>query len=87
MSIPKEQLEEMKSMSDDDLISNLQTQTNEKNMEMSRRLKDSVNRLNINVEKLDKTTAKYSKIIIVLTIGIGILTAISVYFAYKAISM
>ncbi len=87
LSMQKDQLEELKRMSDDELILNAYSQTNEKYLELNRRLKDSVHSLNKNVEKLDKTTSKYSNVLIWLTIAIGILTAISTYFAYKAISM
>ncbi|MGD0021717.1 MAG: hypothetical protein ABSC54_05380 [Smithellaceae bacterium] len=81
----RDQFEEIKEMSDDDLIYFSYSQTREKTLELNRRLKNSVERLNENVEKLDKTTNKYSKILIWLTITIGILTAISTYFAYKSI--
>jgi len=44
--------------------------------EMMRRLKNSI-------EKLDKNTQKYSKILIFLTIVLGILAAIQIYLLIK----
>ena len=44
--------------------------------EMMRRLKNSI-------EKLDKNTQKYSKILIFLTVVLGILAAIQIYLLIK----
>ena len=46
-------------------------------VEMMRRLKDSI-------EKLDENTQKYSRILIWLTIILGVLAAIQIYLLVKA---
>jgi hypothetical protein len=92
-----EYIKTLRKLSDDDLILQAPMGTDRAirhPLELNRRLKDSINilnqnvlELNQNVSILNKATSRYSKIIIWLTVSIGILTAVSAYFAYKAISM
>ena len=50
--------------------------------EMSRRLKDSIDKLNASLGLLNKSTALYSKIMIVLTILIAFMTGIQIYITF-----
>jgi hypothetical protein len=86
MEEPKGKMQWLKEKTDDDLLDMSYNVDGVKvfaaSGEMSRRLKDSIDKLNVSVGLLSKSTSFYSKIMIILTIVIVVMTGISIYITF-----
>ena len=86
MEEPKGKMQWLKEKTDEDLLDMSYNVDGVKvfaaSAEMSRRLKDSINKLNVTVGLLNKSTTFYSKIMIVLTILIAVMTGIQIYITF-----